>query len=154
MARFTNRRRGKARTSIYPRPGGQFTSKVSSYKYRDPYCEDKIIFWPSSHWNFYTENRTSLCSNGPLYMCCYCTAIDQKPWVRKKLSFIMTSSNENLFSCYWPFVRVIHQWRGALMFSLICTWTNAWANKSRRRWFETPSHYDVTVMNDVGQIVW
>ena len=39
-------------------------------------------------------------------------------------------------SCYWPFVRGIHrwpvasphkgQWRGALMFSLICAWTNDW----------------------------
>ena len=37
---------------------------------------------------------------------------------------------------YWPFVRGIHrspvnsphkgQWRGALMFSLICTWINSW----------------------------
>ena len=42
------------------------------------------------------------------------------------------------FPCYWPFVRGIHrspvnfphkgQWRGALMFSLICAWTNSWAN--------------------------
>ena len=32
----------------------------------------------------------------------------------------------------WPFVRGIHrshkgQWRGALVFSLICAWTNGWA---------------------------
>ena len=39
---------------------------------------------------------------------------------------------------YWPFVPGIHrspvnsphkdQWRGALMFSLICTWINSWVN--------------------------
>ena len=39
---------------------------------------------------------------------------------------------------YWPFVRGIHrspvnsphkgQWRGALMFSLICAWINSWVN--------------------------
>ena len=39
---------------------------------------------------------------------------------------------------YWPFVREIHwspvncphkgQWRGALMFSLICAWLNGWVN--------------------------
>ena len=39
---------------------------------------------------------------------------------------------------YWPFVRGIHrslvnsshkgQWRGALMFSLICAWINGWIN--------------------------
>ena len=57
----------------------------------------------------------------------------------------------------WPFVRGIHrsqldsphkgQWRGALMFSLICAWTNGWANNQdvgdlrRHR-----ARYDVTVM--------
>ena len=61
------------------------------------------------------------------------------------------------FPCYWPFVRGIQrslvdfphkgQWCGALMFSLICAWTNGWANKrdtgdlTRHR-----AHYDVTVM--------
>ena len=58
---------------------------------------------------------------------------------------------------YWPFVRGIHrspvnsqhkgQWRGALVFSLICAWINGWANSRmagdlrRHR-----SHCDVTVM--------
>ena len=42
------------------------------------------------------------------------------------------------FPRYWPFVRGIHrspmkpphkgQWHGALMFSLICAWTNGWVN--------------------------
>ena len=42
------------------------------------------------------------------------------------------------FPRYWPFVRRIHrwlvnsphkgQWRGALVFSLICFWINAWVN--------------------------
>ena len=62
------------------------------------------------------------------------------------------------FPRYWPFVRGIHQspvnsphkgqWRGALMFSLICTWINGWVNNgeagdSRHH----RSHYDVTVMS-------
>ena len=40
------------------------------------------------------------------------------------------------FPRYWPFVRGIHrsphkgQWRGALMFSLICVWINDWVNNS------------------------
>ena len=61
------------------------------------------------------------------------------------------------FLRYWPFVRGIHwwpvdsplkgQWRGALMFSLICAWTNGWANNRdagelRRDRF----YHDVTVM--------
>ena len=58
---------------------------------------------------------------------------------------------------YWPFVRRIHrspvnsphkgQWRGALMFSLICVWINDWVNNGEsgdlRRY---RIHYDVTVM--------
>ena len=42
------------------------------------------------------------------------------------------------FPRYWPFVRGIHrslvnsphkcQWRGALIFSLICLWINGWVN--------------------------
>ena len=57
----------------------------------------------------------------------------------------------------WPFVRGIHQspvdcplkdqWCGALMFSLICAWTNDWANNqdaSNLRCHCT--YYDVNVM--------
>ena len=62
------------------------------------------------------------------------------------------------FSRYWPFVRGIHrslvnsphkgQWRGALMFSLICVWINVWVNNCeagdlrRHR-----GHNDVNVMH-------
>ena len=61
------------------------------------------------------------------------------------------------FPRYWPFVWGIHRWpvnsphkgqlRGALMFSLICTWSNSWAiiedagDLRRHR-----THYGVTVM--------
>ena len=61
------------------------------------------------------------------------------------------------FPRYWPFVRGIHrspvnsphkgQWRGALMFSLICVWMNSCANNREagdlRRY---RVHYDVSVM--------
>ena len=61
------------------------------------------------------------------------------------------------FPRYWPFVRGIHrspvnsphkgQWRGALIFSLICAWINSWVNKREagdlRRYH---AHYDVSVM--------
>ena len=62
----------------------------------------------------------------------------------------------NHFPSNWPFVRGIHRWpvnsphkgqrRGALMFSLICIWTNGWVNNRdtgdlRRH----HTHYDVTV---------
>ena len=61
------------------------------------------------------------------------------------------------FPRYWPFVRGIHrspvnsphkgQWRGALMFFLICTRINGWVNNGEtgdlRRY---RAHCDVTVM--------
>ena len=61
------------------------------------------------------------------------------------------------FPRYWPFMRGIHrspvnsphkgQWRGALMFSLICVWINGWVNNHEagdlRRY---RAHYDVIVM--------
>ena len=54
------------------------------------------------------------------------------------------------FPCYWPsLVNSLHkgQWRGALLFSLICTRINGWVNNGeagdlRRHW----AHYDVIVM--------
>ena len=63
------------------------------------------------------------------------------------------------FPLYLPFVRGIHrspvnsphkgQWRGALMFSLICVWINDWVNNrgavDLRRY---RAHYDVTVMSE------
>ena len=61
------------------------------------------------------------------------------------------------FPRYWPFVWGTYrspvicphkvQWRGALMFSLICAWINSWVNNREvgdlRRY---RSHYDVIVM--------
>ena len=64
----------------------------------------------------------------------------------------------------WPFVRGIHrsavnsphkgQWRGALIFSLICVWKNGWVNNREagdlRR---NRGHYDVIVMNSFRRLV-
>ena len=81
-------------------------------------------------------------------------------WIKLKLfhwwlqNIMMTSSNGNIFPRYWPLVRGIHrspvnsphkgQWRGALMFSLICVWINGWVNNREagdlRRY---RAHYDV-----------
>ena len=71
------------------------------------------------------------------------------PWWRHQIE---------VFPRYWPFVRGIHwspvdsphngQWRGALMLSLMCAWTNGSSIKRdavdlrRHR-----AHYDVTVMS-------
>ena len=62
---------------------------------------------------------------------------------------------------YWPFVRGIHgsrspqkcQWRGALMYSLICVRINGWVNNREagdlRRY---RAHYDVTIISDSFQV--
>ena len=61
------------------------------------------------------------------------------------------------FPHYWPFVRGFHpspvnshhkgQWLGALMFSLICTWINAWVNNHKAGDLRCHrAHYDVIVM--------
>ena len=64
-------------------------------------------------------------------------AVQPLEWACHSAS-MMTSSNGYVFPRYWPFVRGIHrapvnsphkdQWRGALMFSVICVWTNGLVN--------------------------
>ena len=80
-----------------------------------------------------------------------------------KWAFVIDSLHDDVIKCkhfprYWPFMRGIHrspvnsphkgQWRGALMFSLICAWTNSWENNGDagdlRRY---RAHYDVIVMS-------
>ena len=76
------------------------------------------------------------------------------------------------FPRHWPFVRTHRssvdsphkgQWRGALMFSLICAWTNGWANNrdaGDSRHYRV--HYDVNIMAiavegmsvDCGNLTW
>ena len=71
---------------------------------------------------------------------------------------IVMTTNGNIFRVTGPLCgeftghrwipRTKGQWRGALMFSLICAWTNSWANNGYagdlRRY---RAHYDVIIMN-------
>ena len=61
------------------------------------------------------------------------------------------------FPRYWPFLRGIHrspvnssnkgQWRGALMFSLICARINGWVNNDEAGYLRRHrAHYDVIIM--------
>ena len=69
------------------------------------------------------------------------------------------------FPRYWPFVRGIHrspvnsphkgQWRGPLMFSLICVWINGWVDNREAgdlRCYH--AHYGVTVMVTWPPLIW
>ena len=60
------------------------------------------------------------------------------------------------FPHYWPFMRGIHrspvksphkdQWRGTLMFSLICAWINDWLNNQNASYLRRHrTHYNITV---------
>ena len=64
------------------------------------------------------------------------------------------------FPCYWPFLRGIHrspmnsphkgQWRGAVIFSLICARLNGWVNNREAGDLRHHrAHYDVTVMHHI-----
>ena len=64
-------------------------------------------------------------------------------------------------SFYWPFLWGIHrwpvnsphkgQWRGTLMFSMICAWTNGWVNNREADDLRCHrAHYDVTVILTKG----
>ena len=77
---------------------------------------------------------------------------------------MMTSSNGNIFRVTGPLWGGVHrspvnfphkgQWCGALMFSLICAWTNGWANhRDAGELRRNCSHYDVNVMLFVVDIV-
>ena len=80
----------------------------------------------------------------------FCTDLNLYTWWRHQM--------DRFFLRYWPFLRGIHrspvnsshngQRRGALMFSLLCTWINGWVNNREagdlRR---LRTHYDVNVMN-------
>ena len=76
--------------------------------------------------------------------------------------YTMTSSNGNILRAAGPFCACVYsnwgarspvdsphngQWRGALVFSLICAWTNGLANnRNAGEWRRNCVHHDVTVM--------
>ena len=69
------------------------------------------------------------------------------------------------FPRYWPFVRRIHrspvksphkgQWRGTLMFSLICAWLNGWVNNRETGYLRRHrAHHDVTAIYIAPMMTW
>ena len=119
-----------------------------------------LISFPSRLWYSYKNIKIMATATKP--------EIVNSVWYNCSLSgdTIMCSTSKifhddvikrKLFLRYWTFVRGIHwpsvnsppkgHWRGALMFSLICAWTNDTANNGdaddlrRHR-----AHYDITVI--------
>ena len=78
-------------------------------------------------------------------------------WTKGESNSLVFRETWKNFPRYWPFVRGIDQlpvnsdhkgqWRGALMFSLICAWTTGWVyNRDTGDLRRHSVHYDVTVM--------
>ena len=123
--------------------GDRLSIKMSSYHYRDPHVKVKTVSRPSylSHGNPHTRERMSLYWGVAHVVIVHDDVIKRKHFPRN-----------------WPFVRGIHrepvnsrhkgQWRGALMFSLICVWINDWVNNREagdlRRYC---AHYHIIVMH-------
>ena len=109
---------------------------------------------------FLTE-VTSLALSGAFYFCRYISTLHKFITNTGILLYDVISKHDNVikwkhFPRYWPFVRGIHQWpvnsphkgrwRGALMFSLICTWINRWVtNREVGDLRRHRAHYDVIV---------
>ena len=84
-----------------------------------------------------------------------------------KMAYNRTTRHDDVirwkhFPRHWPFLRVIQrspvnsphksQWRGALMFPLICAWTNGWLNnRDAGHLRRHRARYDVTVMANICQ---
>ena len=88
------------------------------------------------------------------YGMCIVNILEEFAWWRQQIFF------STHFMHYWPFVRRIHQSTvdsphkgqccGALMFSLVCTWTNVWANNWDAGDLRCHcTQYDVTVREHV-----
>ena len=85
-------------------------------------------------------------------------------WANVSIWIMMTSSNGNIFrvtgQLCWEFTGTPNpqppipkgQWRGALMFSLICAWINGWVQQSSGWWFKTPSRPLWRHCNDISTL--
>ena len=121
--------------------GARLIIKTPSYQYSDFHYKDKMVVKAS-----YLCNKNNYTPKAG-----FCIHDDVIKWKH--------------FPRYWPFVRGIHrspvnsphkgQWRGALMFSLICTGINGWVNNREagdlRR---LCAHHDIIVMLSLAGNSW
>ena len=108
--------------------------------------DDVKACWSAMPWKFDLDDR-NFCSRGLKADFVLSDAIAHQP--QKGMWFhdiVMTSSNGNIFRVTdpqcgkWP-GNSPHkgQWRGALIFSMICALNKRLSKQSRGWWFETPS---------------
>ena len=99
-----------------------------------------LYTWMAGNFSRYVDSGTKC----PLLICWYGISVNKSNSLYSFCSsmlFLLPYDdviNWKHFPRNWPFVRRINwspvnsppkgQWRGALMFSLICAWTNGWVN--------------------------
>ena len=110
----------------------------------DSHCEDRTVSWLP-------------------YLFLWESAYMERPFLYRDVTLaIYHSCHDDVikrehFPSYWPFARGIHrspvnspnkgQWRGALMFSLICACINGWGNNREAGDLRhNRAHYEVIVM--------
>ena len=112
-----------------------------------------VLCWTANQWQSNVE-KTFICFTKPSLSCKYVHWYLFGDFIH---SVILWRHLMEPFPRCWPFVKGIHwspvdsphedQWRGALMFSLICVWTNGWANNRDANGLRRHhTDYDVTVM--------
>ena len=142
--------------------------------YKTQPMADDISYWvlPSSCQQYNSWNYTNdlILINNSLFSTCHLSFYEesQRIWYTRNITGDLTIKDirqkhddvikwKHFPSC-WVFVREIHwstvnsphkgQWRGALMFSLICACINGWPNNREAGDLRHHcAHYDITVMN-------
>ena len=119
-----------------------------------------ICFWPTDVWLNTLRPNTSLTYVKPpsfLYGMLHSVIIDQV--IMRSRLYHDDVIKWKHFPCYWTFMRGIHrspvssphkgQWRGALLFSLVCPWINSWVNNREAGDLRRHRvHYDVSIMKN------
>ena len=88
----------------------------------------------------------------------------QQPWYWQRRKTHDDVIKWKHFPRYWPFARGIHrspvnsphkgQWRGALVFSLICVWIIGWVNNREAGYLRRYRvHYDVIIMGSLSILI-
>ena len=139
---------------------------VSRTKYPMKHAHGFAVFYFLLWWlyhNSWWNHLFLFILYNPIFQCYFTgtgVTYDCPGTVTSDVTIMMTSWNGNIFRVTGPlcgeFTGHKGQWRGALMFSVICVWINGWENNREagdlRRY---RAHYDVIVMmEDMDPIDW
>ena len=142
------------------RKGCPQTFKCQCLQSRWKYRHSEISAYPTTyfeqHWNYAEIFQLSYIVHNSVF--------PHSSMVISKSNLVLFSHDDVIkwkhFPRYWPFVRGIHrspvnsphkgQWRGALLFSLICAWINGWVNNGEADDLRRHcAHCDVIVMKKI-----